>query len=439
MPLNSYKPAKFIEINQLNLGPVANWPADGSTYAGFPYQFHVHLNVTAQPQDNPNYNNGFYDGSSINVGDWVFTSGDGFMVKIISIASQNPSFVDCIVEDVDQANTYTDASQSQQAIGNDGPGYLFEVINGFPVVAPIPTSLAVALPPYFTSNLLSRFFKDRTATEVEVSQVAHGFTVGQAIYLQTSGAYALAEANSPTTANVIGVVTNIDVSPDKFMYRPVGPIVFLPMPSGNPGAYVYLSDTTPGGLTTTAPTSNVSKLFIKINSTSGIYIGGQPSTSSSGGGILTYSAPLSGGGGLNKIFVNATGLGITYDQPSAGQFNINIASGVILDSAKISLALADTATLSGVPFALDLKIRYLDGSHNTNTDNTTYPTISFIDKSVLSIGGTQPTLSTPFLYKPLGNSISVAPYSIANNAGVGEAIYRIQQLNFDFCELVLNF
>lgn len=441
----AYTPAKLIQINMTNLGANATYDYDdgtGDPWIGFPYRWNVNLAISTQQHSNHTTSPTpfFYDGLNVNIGDYICTSGDGIVVKIISITSQSSSAVECVVEDVDRSNLFQDPTQTGTGIGPDGEGYLFEVIDGMPILFPIPLTLAGSLTPYFASNILSKFLKDKTPTNITVDQIAHGFTVGQAIYLQSDGSYALANASSLSTAEVIGYVTEVGVpGPDRFKYRPIGPYIRIPMPAGNPGDVVYLSDSSSGELTTTEPSSNSIKLFIKIDANSGIIINRRDTVTTPGSGLLTYYAEAVGGGSNGPLLVTATGLNVEYSKPAAGSFIIHVPVGIELSSAKINLAQADTATLNSVPFALDITVRYLDGSRNTDIDTVNCPTVSIIDKSVIALGGSQPTLSTPFLYKPLGNSISVQVHNIQNNAGVGEATFRVQQLNFDYCTLVLNF
>lgn len=270
-----YTPAKFLPISLTITGTNANWANDGSAYAGFPWRFNAILSITAQAHDDPNTSPSFfYDGTNVTVGDWIFTSGDGFLMQIRSISSQSFNSVHCVIEDVEQANIYNDATQSQNAASPNGTGYLFSVDgDGYPVISPVPGTLATSIPAQFYANVLTRFYKDKFVGDYRVHQVAHGFTAGKIIYLQSSGVYALANANAAGTANPIGIVTDVSVGPDDFRYRPIGPVVNATMPAGNPGDFVYLSGTTSGALTTTAPAQNIRPMFVRIDGTHGAYIG----------------------------------------------------------------------------------------------------------------------------------------------------------------------
>ncbi len=105
-----------------------------------------------------------------------------------------------------------------------------------------------------------------------ITQVAHGFSVGNVVYYNGS-AYALAEANSTTTAEALGVVSNV-ASSSVFSITLSGYI-----PSGlsgfTAGDTYWLSDATAGLLQLTQPTTvgNVQKpMFVADSSSSGYVI-----------------------------------------------------------------------------------------------------------------------------------------------------------------------
>ena len=101
-----------------------------------------------------------------------------------------------------------------------------------------------------------------------ITQAAHGFSVGQ-VLKYTGTAYALAKADSSSDAEVVGIVASV-TSSSVFVLCPVGYVTGL---SGLTGGTVYfLSDSTAGALTATAPTTagHVSKpLFIADSTSSG--------------------------------------------------------------------------------------------------------------------------------------------------------------------------
>lgn len=102
---------------------------------------------------------------------------------------------------------------------------------------------------------------------ITVTQAAHGFTVGEAIYFD-GAEYALAIADSTLTAEVIGVVQDV-LSVNEFVFISVGLLEGL---SGlTPGLVGWLSDATPGLVTEDIPTTvgNITKpIWIAISATS---------------------------------------------------------------------------------------------------------------------------------------------------------------------------
>ena len=112
------------------------------------------------------------------------------------------------------------------------------------------------------------------ADKIIVSQTAHGFTTGQAVYFNGTS-WALAEANSITTLG-IGLVVYIDAN--TFYLYCLGIISGL---SGlTAGQYYFVSDTIPGALTTTEPTSVNSfsnPILLAISSTIGVVLPFRPS------------------------------------------------------------------------------------------------------------------------------------------------------------------
>jgi hypothetical protein len=106
------------------------------------------------------------------------------------------------------------------------------------------------------------------ASSKQVTQNSHGFTVGQAVYLNGS-TYALARADLASTAEAIGVVSNV-ITSNIFEVTELGYISGLS--SLTPGEVYFLSDSVAGGITVNEPTNvgSVSKpMLIADSATSG--------------------------------------------------------------------------------------------------------------------------------------------------------------------------
>ena len=113
-----------------------------------------------------------------------------------------------------------------------------------------------------------------SAVSINVAQASHGFSTGNAVYYNGS-AYVKAEANASTTLG-LGVVTVTDAN--NFVFYMAGQITGL---SGlTAGQYYFVSDATPGALTTTEPTASTSysnPILLALSTTSGIVLPFRPS------------------------------------------------------------------------------------------------------------------------------------------------------------------
>jgi hypothetical protein len=94
---------------------------------------------------------------------------------------------------------------------------------------------------------------DATQVVYTANQVAHGFSVGEVLYLSGDNTFALAQADNIATSYVAGVVTEV-IDVDNFKYCTHGTVT-TGVPAQTGGTVMYLSETTPGALTSTAPTS----------------------------------------------------------------------------------------------------------------------------------------------------------------------------------------
>src|SRR5438094_5854824 len=105
-------PPKTLQVTVHSVEDAAYWPSDGTTYVGYAFKWRVRLIVTPQFHSDPSTPNPmFYDGTDIQIGDWLSNKIGGLAHRIAAIESNDGSFVTAVVEDVDQYNTYADASQ----------------------------------------------------------------------------------------------------------------------------------------------------------------------------------------------------------------------------------------------------------------------------------------------------------------------------------------
>lgn len=173
-------------------------------------------------------------------------------------------------------------------------------------------------------------------TSLAVYQASHGFTTGQAVYY-TGSSWALAEANNANTLG-IGVVQYVDAN--NFILYQVGEVTGL---SGlSSGQYYFVSDATPGLLTTTAPTATTSfsnPLFFAISTTAGLVLPFRPSaiTSGSSGGADAYASYI----------LASSDPSLTNSRLLTAGSNITINDGGPLGSLIISSSLGINVELTG--------------------------------------------------------------------------------------------
>ncbi len=104
-----------------------------------------------------------------------------------------------------------------------------------------------------------------------IGQMAHGFTIGQVVYY-TGTAYALANANAVSTAEAIGVVSTV-VNANSFILTTAG-YISSGLSGLTAGDVYWLSDVTPGLLTTVEPSTvgHVQKPLFVADSTASGYV-----------------------------------------------------------------------------------------------------------------------------------------------------------------------
>ena len=155
------------------------------------------------------------------------------------------------------------------------------------------------------------------AVTKQISQVSHGFSVGQILYLNGS-TYALAKADAANTAESTGIVSNI-FSADMFQLTEIGYAKGL---SGLTAGNVYfLSDTVSGALTATEPTviGSVTKPMLLADSTTSGY-------------VLNYRGAVVGGANARAQFVLSNNATVTVQNVSLYEAG-DLAGWVYIDAA----------------------------------------------------------------------------------------------------------
>lgn len=153
-----------------------------------------------------------------------------------------------------------------------------------------------------------------TDLTVDVSQTAHGFSVGDVIRSDgTANSYTLAQADSPANAEAVGMVTNI-INANNFSYTSAAVQlsgVFVPV--AIPGTAIFLDPAIAGGMTLAKPTAIgqvVRALGTVLTSGSLMYfdvaaLGEELTSVGAGGSARTFQSTGggTGGGTLTASFV----------------------------------------------------------------------------------------------------------------------------------------
>lgn len=113
---------------------------------------------------------------------------------------------------------------------------------------------------------------DLTATLMPITQSAHGFAAGEVLTINGSGVFIRAQADALGTSQAVGIVKQV-VGANDFILA-TGGTVDVPLTT-TPGAWHYLSASTPGVFTTTPPSTGgqyVVPLFFGRTTNSGILL-----------------------------------------------------------------------------------------------------------------------------------------------------------------------
>jgi hypothetical protein len=273
------RPAKLLQVVITDITPNATWTEnDGGNDLGTDkaYKWDVTMSVTVQSHSSHEHGSDvpfFYNGEDIAVGDYICSSNKGDVLKIVFITSQSNDVCVCVAEDEHRLNTYQDNTQLADGTISQDDGFIFEVKNGTPILFPTPDVFPGSLIQAFGTQLFSRFAYREAKDTIHIEQASHGLVVGDAVYLASNGSYAKVDLTDTTKQTHIGTVVEIGVpGVNYFRYRPIGSLVNLAMPgTADVGGLVYISDSAPGTLTGTKPTSNIiMPVFIKVSTTSGI-------------------------------------------------------------------------------------------------------------------------------------------------------------------------
>src|SRR5271157_4835535 len=228
-----------------------------------PYQWTATLTVTAQNQSNKQptplpIQKYIYNGQNINVGMWIANTGTGLAWRIVSISAKTATTVSCTLQDINRYNTYRDPTKSGNGKPPAGAFVVFNLSDdGNPMVDPVPSGAGVN----FLATLTSRFQYINNQYDIALAQPGNAlvptFVYGDVIAVdEPTQTFVLADTAHAGT--VIGTVTAVDDNGYTFFVNPIRKVVtdlnYLP---GQVGQVIYVDNSTPGGLTTTAGGASV--------------------------------------------------------------------------------------------------------------------------------------------------------------------------------------
>lgn len=262
-----------------------------------------------------------------------------------------------------------------------------------------------------------------SATSINVNQASHGLSVGYVIRLSGTNTYVLAKADSAANAEAVGIVTAVsDV--DNFTYVTEGAIT-VGVPAVAAGTVLFLSDTSAGTLTATAPTTaghiNMPLATVTENAVKMVfhkYRGMELGNSSVGAtSVATYTASgttLSLTTGANdKVIVWAKGNTATGQTSAAHNYYLNY-NGVQKD-----VVTSDGETSDVSPFSLNYTETPGAATHDiTVTSDAGTPTnVVIIAQVITPVQASGAYASTSIVGQ---TKLSVAPASSTSPIAVGD-------------------
>jgi len=107
----------------------------------------------------------------------------------------------------------------------------------------------------------------------DVTQAAHGFVVGDVLYMQGAGTFAKAQADAAATSEAVGIVTAVaDINTFTYTF---GGLITTGLALLTPGDVLYLSTSTAGDIQNSAPSSAgevIKPLMDAISATTAVWV-----------------------------------------------------------------------------------------------------------------------------------------------------------------------
>lgn len=334
--MSNRRPAKLLPVKfQLQ----AALPADP---AGKIYRYNARLTM-ANPQQHSStiHGNKQYTLEDLLEGDYVSTTGNGRIMKIVSITTVAPFDATVVVEDDYRLNQIQDSSGDAIPYIESQNGIIFEVREGKPVLFPYSeySTSIIGFVRDYAAELFSRFNYLRQHTLVDIYQAGHTFAPGDLITWDQSGGWQLMQESS----NYIGIVVeHNEPYAGWFRFRPNGEVLDLEL--GGTGPLYYWDPDNPGKLTenTPAPGERYVLAFYKLSERQAIFFTNNPALDFGSQFVTLGTDQIVSG---NKTFTGTVG----FEGPTSFDGTINF------DGINVSgdAAIGGNLTVSGTTTTVD--------------------------------------------------------------------------------------
>lgn len=268
--MSSRRPAKLLPIKFNLRSALAPDPA------GRVYRYNAQLTM-ANPQLHSSsiHGNKQYTLENLLVGDYVSTTGNGRIMKIVSITAVASFNATVVVEDEYRLNQIQDSTGDNTPWIESQNGIVFEVREGKPVLFPYTeySTSVIGFVKDYGAELFSRFNYLRQHTLVDQYQAGHTFVTGDLITWTLANGWTLMQEND----NYIGIVVEYNEPyAGWFRFRPNGEVLDLELPGTGP--YFYWDYNNPGKLTETLPVvyERYVLAFYKLNDRQVIFFTNNP-------------------------------------------------------------------------------------------------------------------------------------------------------------------
>ena len=268
--MSNRRPAKLLPV-KFNLRSAL--PPDPN---GRVYQYNAQLTM-ANPQRHSSavHGNKQYTLEDLLIGDYVSTTGNGRIMKIVTITSTTPYDAQVIVEDDYRLNQIQDSSGDNTPWIESQNGIVFEVVEGKPVLFPYTeySTSVIGFVRDYAAELFSRFNYLRQHTLVDIYQAGHTFVPGDLITWTQANSWTLMQEDS----NYIGIVVeHNEPYAGWFRFRPNGEVLDLELTGTGP--FFYWDPNNPGKLTETQPLAGERYVlaFYKLSDRQAIFFTNNP-------------------------------------------------------------------------------------------------------------------------------------------------------------------